>query len=220
MDTEPSKPQPSGRRPRGRRIFGLPLVIALLLAGVILLAHAPLLRHIAGWWSVSDALTRADAIVVLGGSLDVRPFAAAALFKDGFADKILISNVQLGKAEGLGYIPSHTELNLDVLLKLGVPSSAIAIFGENNSNTFEEALAARTWAEQSHARRLIVPTDLFDTRRTRWIFDHELNPAQVTVIVRAYPPPDYGINDWWRNRHGLVDFSNEVLKYMYYRLAY
>ena len=215
-----TKRLPRGQHRRGIRMFGFALAIALISAGTVWLTHAPLLRHIANSWVVSDDLAHANAIVVLGGSLEVRPFAAAALYKQGFADKILVSNVPLGKAERLGFIPSHTELNRDILLKLGVPPSSIAIFGENNSSTVEEAVALRAWAAQSRAKRVILPTDLFDTRRTRWILDRALNPAGVTVIVRAFPAPDYGINDWWRNRHGLVDFNNEVLKYLYYRLVY
>jgi uncharacterized SAM-binding protein YcdF (DUF218 family) len=210
-------PKPRRRR-RSRLVVGL-AVVALAFA-IAWLVHAPMLRQVGGWWSVSDELAHADAIVVLGGSLEVRPFAAAALYKRGFADKVLVSNVQIGRAERLGFIPSHTELNRDVLLKSGVPESAIVTFGENNSSTFEEAEAVRAWAAQSQAKSIIVPTELFAARRTRWIFNRELKPAGVAVIIRAFPPPDYGTGDWWRNRHGLVDFNNEVLKYLYYRLAY
>jgi uncharacterized SAM-binding protein YcdF (DUF218 family) len=228
MDAQPNPPTSSGETKflrggpwrRGRKIGALALAVALVVFGTGWFAHAPLLRQLASWWVVSDPLVHADAIVVLGGSLEVRPFAAAALYKRGFANKILISNVPLGRAERLGFIPSHAELNRDILVKLGVPSSAIALFGENNSSTFEEAVALRAWAAQSRVKSVIVPTDMFDTRRTRWIFDRELKPAGISVIVHAFPPPGYGTNDWWRNRYGLIDFDNEVLKYLYYRLAY
>src|ERR1700749_1602155 len=111
---------------RWRRVT-IGLAIVALVGGAAWLEHRPMLRHIAGWWAVSDALARADAIVVLGGDIDVRPFAAAALYKQGYAAKILLSNIQSGKAERLGLIPSSTELNRDVLQKLGVPEAAIVI---------------------------------------------------------------------------------------------
>ena len=38
-------------------------------------------------------MTRADVVAVLGGGLEVRPFAAAELYKKGFVTKILISQV-------------------------------------------------------------------------------------------------------------------------------
>jgi uncharacterized SAM-binding protein YcdF (DUF218 family) len=194
--------------------------ILVLAVGVAWLKHAQILRQLAGWWVVSDDLAHADAIVVLGGDLDVRPFAAAALYKRGFADKVLLSNVLMGRAERLGLIPSHTELNRELLLKLGVPETAIMTVGKDNSNTFEEAEAVRAWSLQSGAKSVIVPTELFAARRTRWIFDRQLNRSGVAVIVRPFPPSEYRLWDWWRNRHGLIDFNNEVLKYLYYRAEY
>jgi uncharacterized SAM-binding protein YcdF (DUF218 family) len=196
------------------------LAAVAVAAGIAWLEHEPILRHIAGWWAVSDELAHADVIVVLGGDIDVRPFAAAALYRQGYAAKILVSNIQFGKAERLELIPSHTELNRDVLRKLGVPETAIVTIGENNSSTQQEAVAVREWALQSQAKRIIVPTELFSARRTRWIFDRELSPIGVEVVVHAFPSPGYTLADWWRHRYGLIDFNNEVLKYLYYRAKY
>jgi len=212
--------KPYRRRPRRLRRFFAGLAIAVVLAGMVWLARAPLLTRIAEWWVVSDDLAHADAVVVLGGDLEIRPFAAAAVYKAGLAGTVLVSNVPRGRAERLGFIPSHTELNRDILLKLGVPAGAIVTFGKDNSSTFEEAKAVRDWALQAHAKSVIVPTELFAARRTRWIFERELDPNGLTVIVHAFRPPEYGLAGWWRTRYGLVDFNNEVLKYLYYRLIY
>jgi uncharacterized SAM-binding protein YcdF (DUF218 family) len=192
----------------------------VLAIAAVWLEHEPILQHLAAWWVVSDDLAPADAIVVLGGDLDVRPFAAAALYKRGLADKILVSNVQMTRAERLGLIPSHTQLNCDILLKLGVPDSAIVKFGDDNKSTYDEAVGVRRWAEAEHAKVVIVPTELFAARRTRWIFNRELTPIAVRVIVSAFPPAGYRLADWWRHRNGFVDFNNEVLKYLFYRTQY
>jgi hypothetical protein len=56
---------------------------------------------------VHDVIQPADAIVVLGGGLETRPFAAAALYKNGFAPKILVSDVKRSRAEKLGVVASH-----------------------------------------------------------------------------------------------------------------
>jgi uncharacterized SAM-binding protein YcdF (DUF218 family) len=218
-DVPAQGPAARPHRTHGRRI-AIGLAIVALAVGGAWLEHEPILRHGATWWAVSDELTHADAVVVLGGDLDVRTFAAADIYKRGLADKVLVSNVQMGRAERLGLIPSHTELNREVLLKLGVPEAAIAIVGENNSSTFEEAEAVRAWALQAQAKRIIIPTELFAARRTRWIFDRELGPVGIEALVHAFPPPGYTLDDWWRHRNGLIDFNNEVLKYLYYRVRY
>jgi uncharacterized SAM-binding protein YcdF (DUF218 family) len=206
-------------RTRWRRaVIGLAVVV--LAIGLAWQEREPILQHVGAWWVVSDELTHADAVVVLGGDLDVRPFAAAALYKRGFASKILVANVRMGRAERLGLIPSHTELNRDILLKLGVPATAIATFGEDVSSTQEEAQALRDWALAAQAKSIIVPTELFAARRTRWIFDRALDPVGVDVVVHAYPPEGYSLANWWRHRYGLIDFNNEVLKYLYYRIQF
>jgi uncharacterized SAM-binding protein YcdF (DUF218 family) len=190
------------------------------LFGLAWLECAPILQQLGAWWIVSEEPTKADAIVVLGGDIEVRPFAAADLYKHGFANTILVSNTAVRKVEYLGFVPSHTELNRQVLLHLGIPATAITIVGRDNISTRDEAQAVRDWALQSHAKRIIVPTDIFATRRTRWIFDRELSSIGVRVIVHAYPTPDYTLDNWWRHHYGLIDFNNEVLKYLYYWAQY
>ena len=198
------------------RLTVIGAAIAALAIGFTWQMREAILTHVAAWWVVSDELTHADAIAVLGGSIDVRPFAAADLYKRGLASTILVANVQMSRAEELG-IPSHTELNREVLLKLGIPAMAIVGFGDNVSSTQDEAEAIREWALVSKAKRIIVPTEIFAARRVQWIFDRELIPIGVQVIVYALPPPQYTLADWWRHRSGLIDFDNEVLKYLYYR---
>jgi uncharacterized SAM-binding protein YcdF (DUF218 family) len=217
LDHQVETTAPPRKRPRRAAIA---LAIAVLAVAAVWLENEPILRHIAAWWVASDDLAPADAIVVLGGDLDVRPFAAADLYRRGLAGKILVSNVQMTRAERLGLIPSHTQLNCDILLKLGVPEAAIVKFGENNTSTYDEAVAVRRWAEEQHAKAVIVPTELFAARRTRWVFNRELAPIGVQVIVSAFPPTGYKLADWWRHRSGFVDFNNEVLKYLFYRTQY
>jgi hypothetical protein len=40
--------------------------------------------------------------VILGGGLEYRPFAAAQLYKEGFAPKVLIMDVKLAPTEEMG----------------------------------------------------------------------------------------------------------------------
>ena len=102
-----------------RLLIGM-FVLATVAAGGWLMRE-PLLRGAADLWIVSDPISRADAIVVLGGGLETRPFEAAELWRRGLADKILISQRSEERAVSIGAMPSHSELNREILLKLGVP---------------------------------------------------------------------------------------------------
>src|SRR5262249_51093652 len=124
---------------RLRRLGVLVLALACLGAGVWL-AREPLLRGVADLWIVSDVLTQADAVAVLGGQIEVRPFAAADLYHRGLVKKVLVSNNQESPAAVIGAVYGHTEANRRVLLKLGVPENAIEMFGRANKSTRDEAV--------------------------------------------------------------------------------
>jgi hypothetical protein len=204
-----------------RRAKGL-VVIAFLLAGLLALVwleREPLLRGAADLWSVSDEVTPADAVAVLGGGLDVRPFAAAALYKQGLVRKVLISRVADGQAAEINAILGHTEANRQVLLRLGVPASAIETFGTANKSSYDEAIALRNWAEHHRASAIIIPAEIFTARRVRWILQQVLRPT-VRVEVPIYRQAEYTATNWWKSNEGIVAFQNEILKYIFYRLKY
>ena len=179
----------------------------------------PLLREAAHLWIVSDPISPADAIVVLSGGLATRPFEAAELWQRGLADKILISQPSEERSVSIGAMPSHSELNREILLKLGVPGGVIETFGTANQNTRDEAVSLREWAERNAASAFIIPTEIFPARRVRWIFRREFSGTAVKIVVLSFDSP-FTRREWWKTEHGVVAFQNEVLKYIYYRLKY
>jgi uncharacterized SAM-binding protein YcdF (DUF218 family) len=195
------------------------LISACFAAGVWV-EHEPLLRGAAKAWIVSDPITQADAAVVLGGGIDVRPFAAAELYRKGLVKKVLVSNVEDDRAAAIGAVSGHTEANRRVLLSQGVPATAIENFGSSNKNTRDEALALREWTDRHAAKVLIVPTEIFVARRVRWMFRHEFEGRNVRIVVPSFEPPQYTAARWWTKETGIVAFQNEILKYLYYRLKY
>jgi len=194
-----------------------PVFIVLAIA-IAWMARAAILRDVAELWVVSDPLDRADAIVVLGGRIDVRPFAAADLYRRGLAPRVLISNLPRDLLQTMQLWPGQTELTRRLLLKLGVPAEAIVEFGDGVSSTYEEARAILDWTKSSGARAVIIPTDPFPTRRVRWTFQHEAASTGVRVIVHPIQLRAYSVDDWWHDERGLIDFQNEVIKFFYYRL--
>jgi uncharacterized SAM-binding protein YcdF (DUF218 family) len=192
-------------------------VVALLAAGWV--ERQAVLRDTAALWIVSDVPARADAVAVFGGGLEYRPFAAAEYYHRGLVTKILVSNIGSGPAERLGVLQSHVQANLDVLQKLGVPAAAIETFGSRLTDTYAEANALHDWARRTGARTIMVPTDIFATRRLSWTLRHVFG-NDATILVPALDPLEYHADDWWKNERGVIAFQNEVLKYFYYRFKY
>ena len=200
------------------------LCVCLLVLCALLLAlyifRAPVLRGVAGLWIVNDPLDKADAIVVLGGGLETRPFEAARLFHQGLAPKILLTSVRSNSTSILGITGPETSLARQVLLRKSVPNNAVFVIDGDVATTHDECLAVRAWVDQNKPKRLIITTDLFHTRRVKWFFDKALRGTGVEVRVDAVAPLNYDASDWWRHEEGLIAFQNEVIKFGYYLVKY
>jgi uncharacterized SAM-binding protein YcdF (DUF218 family) len=201
-----------------RALVRIALVVALI--AVAWFGREFWLRGAAELWIVSAEVGPADAVAVLGGGLSVRPVAAAEYFHKGLVKKVLVADVGLDQSEALSIVPSHTSLIRGALIKLSVPDTAIEIFGSGVTNTYQEVMALREWAVRNRVHSIIVPTEVFSSRRVRWILEHELVGTEVKVQVAALDPTDYRRDQWWHSDQGLLNFQNEIIKYVYYRFNY
>jgi uncharacterized SAM-binding protein YcdF (DUF218 family) len=198
------------------------LLVLLAIIGVGLVGwieRRPLLHWGTELWIVSDDLAPADAVAVFGGGIEDRPFAAADYYRRGLVRRVFLSNVHVGPAEHLGALPTQVAAMREILFKLGVPESAIEIFGNDLSNTHDEVLSLRAWAQRTGARSIIVPTEIFPARRVRWML-HRVFGEDVTIRVVALEPQLYHRDDWWQHEEGVVSFQNEIIKYLFYRIKY
>jgi uncharacterized SAM-binding protein YcdF (DUF218 family) len=211
-----------GQQPRPSRLRNwLWRIAAILVLGVTLYVfRAPILRAVANAYVVDEPAVKADAIVVLGGGANTRPFAAARLFHEGYSPRVLVMNTEREPTDALGVTTPESNVNRRVLRALKVPDSAVVVVGREVSSTHDEALAVREWAQENSAKQILVPTDLFHTRRVKWLFGRALAPLNTQVQVRAIPQRKYSTTNWWQHEEGLVGFQNEVLKFALYRWKY
>lgn len=195
-------------------------------ASIVLLAvlayafRASLLSNLARWWVVDEEAYEADAIVVLAGSLESRPFAAIELYHQKVAPLVLLTNATAVPPLLVGIVPSESTAAREVLIRAGVPGSSVVVLPQKVGSTYDEARVVRAWAEAYGARRIVVATDPFHTRRTRWIFERALAGTKTEVVMVATWGHIYSTKNWWRTEEGFVDFFTEVLKLVYYRLNY
>src|SRR6185369_5750368 len=170
--------------PRRSRLIRRSLIIVMLViaAGAIWTFRASLLFAAAEAWTVSDPLQPGDAVVVLGGGANTRPFAAAEIYHAGLAKVVLLPLLKPTRVEISDVVVSHYAVNRGVLLKQGVPASAILAIGTGVANTREEAAIVSRWAQDNGANRIIVVTERFPSRRVRWMFNRALAGSGVEVV--------------------------------------
>ncbi len=171
------------------------------------------------WLSASDRPQKADAILVLGGSYS-RPFQAAELYRQGYASRICVSvparedQYRLLDEAGIAF-PREEEVVRQVLMKKGVPASAIEYLGKDLISTAAEAQAARSLFAGG-APRLLVVTSPYHLRRARMTFSDALPAADIRVIATSYDPFPQA---WWQDQSAARNVLLELAKIAYYKLG-
>jgi uncharacterized SAM-binding protein YcdF (DUF218 family) len=184
-----------------RAVVAVLAVLALILIGWAV--HAPVLRWAGSNLSIEDPLAEADVIVVVAGRAPFQERAAADLYLQGWAPRVLISRaknppgVEALVAMGVRPLDLQAESRA-ALLRFGVPANAVVALSEPVRITEEELAVVQREARARNWRRLILVSSPEQTRRVKTIW-YGRGPRDMGVIVRGSP---YGRPDgvWWRDR--------------------
>jgi uncharacterized SAM-binding protein YcdF (DUF218 family) len=203
-----------GGRFRRYRFVGL-----LLLAAVGVYAFVSVGR----WLSPQDQLEKADAIFVLAGTIAERPLEAVDLYQAGYAPRILITRdtpepAVLAATMRGAVLPQRFELNKEVLVRLGVPESALIVPERIHDNTASEAQTLREVALKMGWKKVIVVTSTYHLRRVAIACSRQLKGTNVQVVLRAtrYDPAVPG--RWWTRRSDIRWVVSEAPKVLAYAL--
>ena len=153
--------------------LGVALLVVIVLVGF---AHASLFRGVASFLIVEDPLEHAAAIVVLGGQLPFREMEAAKLYRDGWAPLlVIVRGARREEAKALEHlrikVTEGWELSREVLIRQGVPPSAILVPEEEAEGTLEESQVA-VRALKPENLPVILVTSKFHTRRARLTWNY------------------------------------------------
>jgi hypothetical protein len=195
-------------------------LIIVVLGSIGWLWRERFLVQIADFWTVSDPVYEADAVVILGGGVYDKSKIAADLYRRGLTKKILVSDVLDSSHAIVGGHYSDTTLSREALRGYGIPDEAVETFGTVNKNTRNEAVALRDWIAQKSAASFIIPTEFLFSRRVRWIFNREFAGRNVQISIYPFETSHYNRNDWWRTEEGKSAFELELIKFIYYRIRY
>ena len=213
-------------------------LVAIVAIAALVVFHAPILRAVAAFLIVEDPLRKAAAIVALGGQTPFRQIEAAKLYHGGWAPLVFV--VQEGPSDesealrelGIKIVPEW-ELSRQVLLKQGVPASAIIVPQGKSSGTLEELQAAykALISQRSEVRDrrsdvsdqkseigdqgaadapVILVTSKYHTRRTKLTWDY-VTAGRSQAIVRAAARDPFDPSRWWQQRRFILAVVREYL---------
>ncbi len=190
---------------------------------LVFVSLPPLLRGVASFLIVEDPLQHAAAIVSLSGQTPFREMEAARLYRAGWAPRIVIvpelrredwkALVSLGIKVTEGW-----ELRREVLIREGVPASAILIPKDEAEGTVEELkIAARTL--QITTQPVILVSSKYHTRRVSLTWRY-VTGGKSKGIVRYAELDPFDPARWWRSRRFISSVVHEYLGLTNYWLGF
>ena len=175
-------------------------------AGLLL---ALLLFSTSGAFLIVDGPQHADVIVVLAGEMDRRPVRGIELLEQGYAPKMLLdvpANAKIFDREMIDIARSYVG-NLPARERIEI----CPIFG---LSTKTEAQDVAGCLSKTPAKRILLVTSDYHTRRARSTFKHEL-PGYEFSVAAATDPAQFG-GSWWTHRQWAKVNLDEWMKLVWW----
>ena len=183
-------------------------MVNLTVAGCLILVFTPAGDRLGNALIDVDPLTKADYIVVLGGSRE-RGVEAANLYREGWAPKVIVSSLK------------HSVGKLADLVKAyGVPADDILIDGEGTRTSTHPETVAMLPGVDKKTDKFIVLTSPYHTSRSRACFkrdgyEHVCMQSPAWSMGGRYA----GRSGHWTQRAATLNAKlYEVLAWAMYRL--
>lgn len=177
------------------------IVLAAVGAVALGLSDAP-----ARWLVVEDPMSRADAVVVLGGDRDYeRTLMAARLVREGWAPLLVLSGSETGEGDGAPSLRA-------VALREGVAAERIRM--ETGSHSTRDSIVnTQGLLREAGVSTVVLVTSPYHQRRAYLTARSVWAPMRI--VNRPAEPSFWRPERWWR-----TSLSRRVVLSEYAKLAY
>jgi uncharacterized SAM-binding protein YcdF (DUF218 family) len=158
--------------------------------------------NVGKWLIVSEEPRKVDVIICLSLS-NARLQKVVELFRQGYADKILVT---------------YTNIRVKVI-KSGVPDNAVLSLNDKHNSTYEEAMHAIQYMHRQNLHSAIIVSDPYHMYRAKWTYDHLVGTVPIQLTYTA----SESINEkkfWWDEPKSRRFVLNEIPKVAYYWIAH
>ena len=200
------------------------LIVIILFSGVIAVSisqYRSILTAYAKFFTVNNATSGADVIVVLSGGKDTRIPHALKLFEEGYAPEILLTDEKKRNFRFAHLFPTNEMIAQAMIeeLEMSVPVSTIRSQKGGATSTFDEAYDLLKLSEKKRYRHLILVTDAFHTRRAYHAFQTVFEDTEIKIEMSAASNEIFNVNNWWTSDQGISAYVLESIKYPVYLLS-
>jgi len=169
-----------------------------------------------GYWlsAPAELPVSADIIVALGGDEGDRVKMAAKLYKKGYAKKILLT----GMADDFKIV-QHQNWRIKYLLDQQIPEEAL-IYDRVSTNTHQEVSNLAVLLKMHSWGNALIISDPPHMRRLSFCLNPLFKEQGLNYKLIQTEPDNWQSNYWWRNANWKIFCLLEVVKILYYTLAY
>jgi len=167
---------------------------------------------------IDSPLPHADALVVMAGETSIRLPAAARLYKEKRADKIILTNDGIFSSWS-----NEKQRNLyevewaeQSLMKMQVPEMDIVKLPYTASGSIHDALNTRTYILKGGIKSIIIVTSDYHSRRSLWTFEQVYRNQPLKIGVYPVRSSLASLSD----NKKLTVLTVEMFKFLYYRLRF
>ncbi|MGI6712384.1 MAG: YdcF family protein [Bacillota bacterium] len=201
------------------KAFFKKIITIIVVLSAILLSVRLFLPSLGTYLVAQDEPQQSDIIVLLMGSGPDRMLGAVDLYKQGYADHIvmarnMVRGYDLVVSQGVK-IPHDTGIAKEVAVQLGVPEVKITVLPGDALSTQEEAIAVREYLKsEPDIDSLIIVTSKYHSGRAKKIFVKAMDSLDRDIKVISCPSnyDDFNAEKWWQNREDLKQGALEYLK--------
>lgn len=201
------------------------LAIILLLAVLLWLLRTPSLRFISSVLTAEYAGLSTEAIVIeawLAVSFNDAE-RVASIYDNQLIYVILNEENELDT--NFGFKLDREAVSINNLVQAGIKAEHIIITitpkrADLPGQTSNHAHNLRTHFEQDGIQSYTLATVWYHSRRSCLTYRNVFAQSNTKQIeIDCYPlPKEYGPDDWWHSRSGIIDVVMESLKFGYYML--
>jgi uncharacterized SAM-binding protein YcdF (DUF218 family) len=172
--------------------------------------------NVGRWLVREDPLQKATAIAVLSGRMPERALEAVRIYKHGYASRVWLTHSTEPGAT-LAQLSVHylgeEEYNKQLLMRGGIPESAIEILDPPIENTADEMRTIGAALEKKDHGTVILVTSKVHTRRVRALWNR-LAKSDGIAVVRGVSDDGFDAAHWWKDTQDALDVVREVLGLM------
>lgn len=198
-------------------------LLAFVLFIVLIIVSANLwLPLVGGFLVIPDTVQKADCIVPLQGDLYPRFQKAVSLYRQGYADNIVVSVLPEHKEDstdndvvtfriyGCPLLPQR-EFALKAFGYFGKDPQGIYFTEGGVTSTYEEALATKKLLRQKGFTSMILVTSAFHSRRARLLFEQVFRGSGITIYYSLAHDGTFNPRRWWYGEGGVRLVIQEYL---------